>query len=46
MLQSTLRDERVAISVPAPTQRFNQTQAALTSAQQKHAGRLQQKLTR
>lgn len=38
--------ELAAISIPAPTQRFEQTQADLTRALLKHAGRLQQRLTR
>ena len=38
--------ELAAISIPAPAQRFGQTQAALTRALLKHVGRLQLKLTR
>jgi len=38
--------ELAAISIPAPTQRFDATEANLTKALQKHTGRLQQKLTR
>ena len=38
--------ELAAISIPAPTQRFDATEANLTKALLKHTGRLQQKLTR
>lgn len=38
--------EIAAISIPAPTQRFAESQEQLTGALLKHAGRLQQKLNR
>lgn len=38
--------ELAAISIPAPTQRFKETQAMLSEALLKHCGRLQQKLSR
>lgn len=38
--------EWAAISIPAPTQRFNETRDALAAALLKHAGLLQQKLMR
>jgi IclR family transcriptional regulator, acetate operon repressor len=38
--------ELAAISIPAPTQRFEETEATLTAALVKHAGRLQQRLGR
>jgi len=38
--------ELAAISIPAPTQRFETTQVELTRALLKHTARLQQKLTR
>ena len=38
--------ELAAISIPAPTQRFNAGKAKLSEALVKHCGRLQQKLTR